>query len=408
VSVWQRMVYLQPGRVLRMNNGCILRIVLPILCFIRFLSLTRLGPQGKHISSRGNQRVVLLVGPHKTASTSQQRNIIRWIKSDNILPGWSWPAPAIDDDGFCGARGKTLNNRPNIFYSYITTLYGKGEGFCVRELYEKRNLTKEDFINDYEQEFRNSWSEGNNLIIASEAIDMIITSTDLDGGLLLTRILHGMPWNSHDTPANKLEGSNDDITVLVNFRAPRVKHLISMWHECCMDDISFQDYLTISVPRGPDGLRSIDSLQLVKVFLEKGIHVTLINMAGVSAQGYDISAVVACDVLNANCTSNMTIIGDDISPIKMNSKYRSHGMTDDQLEMIESIIRNYDCNFENITQHEKLTILYPDELINSFKECADIIPSDRILTRLELEKKLSQIGSTFERDIVQEELRVNS
>lgn len=47
---------------------------------------------------------------------------------------------------------------------------------------------------------------------------------------MMKLVLHGMPWNSidDDSFSGRLEGSNTDITVVVDFCTPRVEQLISM------------------------------------------------------------------------------------------------------------------------------------------------------------------------------------
>jgi len=344
----------------------------------------------KDISSHSaTRRVVLLVGPHKTSSTSEQTNIIRWI-NDDILKSWSWPAPEINDNGACGDG--MMNDRTKVFYPYIDTLNGNGKGQCLRKFYASKGQSKANLISDFEQGFRNAWMGGDNLVIASESIDFVSADKKHIGDLLMTRILHGMPWNSNELSTVQVNGSNDDITVVVNFRTPRRKHLISLWHECCMKNISFKQYLTTYVYHRLDKVRALDSLSLVEVFLNKGLNVILIDMAGVSAQGYDISNVVACDVLRADCDFNKSLVGDTVLPSVMNVKNHPHNMTNYQLREIEKTIRNYDCKFENITDHEKLTILYPDELMRIFDDCKNIALSDRILTRKQMKHNLRKIA----------------
>jgi len=346
------------------------------------------------------QRVVLVAGPHKTASSSEQYNIIRWLNDtdDRFLPGWSWPAPTIYGE-MCGSNNISMNKRPKIFYAYIGTLNGRTGSPCLTKWYTRQGMTGKNLTHDYEKEFRDSWSKRNSLIIASEAMDFVSTTRGRkDGNKLLNRILDGMPWNSYDDPADtRLEGSNDDITVVVHFRAPRVDHLVSLWHQCCMDTMSFRDYLVVFIPgKRLDKMHSLDSLRLVEVFLEKNLEVTLLDMSGISFQGYDISNILACDVLDADCTSNKTVVGDPVTPSKRNVKDHSHGGTDSQMEEMEQIIRNYDCNYQNITKNEKLTILYPKELDLIFSNCTSIEVEERIMTFEVMVRRLSEVAQHFE------------
>ena len=340
------------------------------------------------------QRVVLLMGPHKTSSTSIQTNIVRWVNMGDVLPGWCWPAPEIDDKGYC--EGSAMKDRPKIFYPYVDTLHGRGQSLCLPEMYKESGFSGQDLIDDYEGGFRNAWREGKSLIIATESMDYIASDKRKKGVALLDRILHGMPFNSKKGVSNtQLAGNKDDITVVVNFRTPRVEHLISLWHECCMDDMTPHEFLQKYVYEKLDKLRSLDTLHLVEILLKKGLNVILIDMAGVSKQGYDISNVVACDVLGADCTSKKTIAGDTLSPSIMNKKSHSHNMTNDELAGMEMIIRNYDCKFQSIVDNAKLTILYPDELMRIFDNCKNIAVSDRIMTRNDLKIRLGNAAGGY-------------
>jgi len=345
-------------------------------------------------SGEYKQRVVLLVGPHKTASSSVQANLIRWTSEyDNRLPNWSWPQPSFVS---------SCNNGPKVFYPYFITLNGSGKEQCLRKQYKLWGLQEKDLLSDYKNAYRDEWSAGKSLVIASEAMDFV-SSERTDGDLMLSRILDGLPWNSNDLSGLQLEGSNDDVTIVVKFRAPRVEHLVSLWHQCCMGSMTFYEYITIRLPSKKDPIRSLDSLRLVEIFLEKGFEVIIIDMEGATNKGYDISDVVACDVLGARCTPVKKIIGENILPLISNvKKHNDLYVSDDQLEMMEKAIRNYDCNFQNMMRHDSLTALYPEVLMKIFESCQFISQDSRIETRGNLVEVLFDI--TISDDIYYEHI----
>lgn len=349
--------------------------------------------QDQNTASKGNleQRVVLLVGPHKTSSTSVQTNIIRWTHDNRTLPDWYWPQPK----NLVGLeKCYPLEPRPKIFYSYFNTLYGKKKRMCLQIQHDQNETITTSFASIYENEFRNAWSEGKSLVIGSEAIDFV-ASKNGNGNQLLSRILNGLPWNSNTASGTRLDGSNDDVTVVVKLRTPRVNHLISLWHQCCMEDMSFHEYVTVKVPNTKyDIIRSIDSLRLVEVFLEKDIKVVLIDMEEATEKGYDLSAVVACDILGARCTRRKQIIGDNIAPSITNVQSHSPRMLqvdDKRLVLMERAIRNYDCNFQSIMNHKNITALYSNNLVNIFNDCKKISLDRRIETRQDLSQILADI-----------------
>ena len=164
-------------------------------------------------------------------------------------------------------------------------------------------------------------------MIGSEAMDFVLDGER--GGELMEKIVRGIPWNSHeyanvrrrdknatnttDTTNttrhhHQLHGSNDDITVVVKLCTPRTHHLISI----CMTDHNFHSFLTNYLPHTPKAsLHSLDSLGLATTFLHESFQVFLIDTKGAAQNGRDVSDVVACDVLGAECTPSGTVVGND-------------------------------------------------------------------------------------------------
>jgi hypothetical protein len=233
-----------------------------------------------------NQRVVLLAGPHKTGSSSIQANLMHWLGDENhpsnLAVTWAWPAPAH----------QCIPQSEKAFYPWVKALVGEEINTKF-----KCHVEREELIQVYRREFHNQWTRGKSLVIATEAMARAAAHDDL-----IDTIIHQLPWSADYSP--KVGGGDENITVVIVYRSPRVAHLQSMWHQCCMmENVTFYNYLV-----GPHFQRkkfsNFDSLFLAKRFLEKGLTVTLIDMEGVTEQGYDISNIVACDILGANCNAN--------------------------------------------------------------------------------------------------------
>ncbi len=249
-------------------------------------------------------------------------------------------------------------------------------------------------IEKYRRAFFDHWQKGSSLVIASEAMDFIASERYADPAGLLENIIGSLPWHAN-YPPTKASGSDEDITVVVSYRAPRSTHLISLWHQCCMKKMSFHEYLTNRVDVRPDPLKSLDSLKLAKVFLDRGLKVILIDMAGVKANGYDMSIVIACDILGANCTPEKRFFGaSEEDPAIANVKPHSESnfdVTQDQLERIEELIQNYDCNYLSLLQNENFTVLYSHSLEQIFDFCQEHV-GDRVKNRKDLANKIVAVA----------------
>jgi hypothetical protein len=259
------------------------------------------------------------------------------------------------------------------FYQFIDSIKGKRKGRCIVSKYSKSNA-----LNLFQDEFQNKWREGYSLVIASEAFDFIASERRTFGSGMLIDVINSLPWHQNAT----LNGKDEDITAVVSYRTKRVEHLISLWHQCCMKRMSFYEYLTKHLASSLDPLKSLDSLKLAKIFLDHNLETILIDMSGVTQHGYDMSNVVACDVLNAECTQDkrFTIATDSLSVV---ANVKTHSavdlnVTDFQLGLINEVIETYDCNFLSIFHHAKMKVLYAYELRRIFKRCKnkrDIVKS---------------------------------
>ena len=333
--------------------------------------------QRKTLSSDSTQRVLLFVGPHKTGSSSIQTNLHAWIRGNR--PGfedWAWPIPPVLRD-----RKDFKDTYSKAFYVYSSSLRKRT---CktdkrMRGLGVNCNELKLLFRN----EFVRYWRDGKSLVIASEGLDFV---GHLDGNgkrIHVDTILGEMPWNFGTN------GSKDDITVVINYRAPRREHLISTWHQCCMEDMSFSEY---AAAKDRSGYKSVDSLHLADKFLEAGVKVKLVDMAGVAGNSYDLSNVVACDILGVPCHSNKTLLGDSVHPKISNVKSGMGDMgstTDEQLDMIEKIIRRRDCSFLHLQGHPNLEIMYGADLIKVWDDCS--LLGDTGISRKDMIREINSI-----------------
>ena len=120
--------------------------------------------------------------------------------------------------------------------------------------------------------------------------------------------------------------------------------------------------------------------------------VELIDMAGVMEKGYDLSNVIACDVLGVPCYSNKTLLGTVEQPVVKNVKKGMGNMgstTEKQLQRIETLIRRRDCSFQHLRDHPKLKILYAYEILNVWDDCE--ARGDQGLERKKLIEKITKL-----------------
>jgi len=359
------------------------------------------------------QRIILLAGPHKTGTTSIQSNLYSWTRNaqntiassviqNDIqrethtpiipLPSWYWPVPplvsqmeSMDTQNFAWTPAKG-------FYALLEAMRNHTL-YRVEDRLLFNNYTFDQVIDMYKVELQHAWDEGYNIVLATEAIDYCIK--DKDGQRLLEEFLDVLPdsgissMNSSTSTLVKDKGlaTRDHITVVVTYRSPRVKHLVSIWHQTKKKVEHFRAWMTTT----RNELGALDSLALAEMLLNHGLHVILIDSSGIIQGGYDISYIVACDVLGAECTINKTLQGLQSEPVVKNVKVDKNynlNVNDEELDAMDKVMRQYDCKFQHLMDHPNLTILYPHDLIHNFDQCE---PGILEMSRLEMKRQLVEI-----------------
>ena len=240
-------------------------------------------------------------------------------------------------------------------------------------------------------------------------------------------LLDIMPWydknkdkndnNNHNISAlntrRRPELKLNDIEVVVNYRTPRISHMVSIWHQLGHEK-TLQDFL-ITPPNGRSigrGHYQLNSLGLALQFVRRGIKTTILDMKGVQEkeeaeeqqqqqqQQYGdedkhnnestnnileiggLQGVIACDVLKVynmcndrgklmmsiDTTKNGTNgEPDNVAIVDKNKKddKLERNLTEQQLNDIDEIINDYDCYvWKHLQKYNKmgtLRILYPSK-----------------------------------------------
>lgn len=342
-----------------------------------------------------NTKIVIFAGPMKTGSTSIQYNFHRWMTQEKwkSFNDWVWASPPAIEK----AMKEGYHQYKALPYAFVRSLKGKGyknATFCwsdeLRRVYS--NYTCNDIRENFEEEFKSIWKRNKNLLIASEAFYNVGTMSPTDSAALVKNLKSVMPWAVPSVTSGQ-ELSMEDITVVVNYRAPRVTHLISFWHQCCDKRMSFADYLVSDALGG--GLAQVDSLQMVERFLDYGFRVVLIDLLGVSNHGFDTANVIACSVMQVPCNSlEQTILGSTDEPKRVNVKEGRAEMgniTEDQLQVIDSVILRRDCTFAHLQNHSRLEIIHGDAVLANWAGCTQDQQDDREYDRQAMEEELRKM-----------------
>ena len=277
------------------------------------------------------QRVVIMAGPHKTASTTLQDFVAmlaqRTVQLDEtsgpgggtrvephpVNPDWVFPVGLQReysrlDGGDSVITGSPLRHphNPDKFYAILASFIS---GRRINMYFpEWGNDPEGDKVAGYRLKtrdyfrglMRRPWEEGKNLVVAAEAFDTLVErlvaqedehreGEDLhvsdDSGLMIDGLLDIFPFDEHDENDTENDTENDDETALrltdfevhMNLRTPRIGHLTSIWHQ-----LGHKQTLRIWL-RGSGylNLYQMNTLGLALQFCRKGLPVTILDMMGV-------------------------------------------------------------------------------------------------------------------------------
>lgn len=310
-------------------------------------------------STTAKSRLVVFVGPHKSASSSIQEFFLRHAPSPHndtgkivqnhhaSLINWTWP--------FIVRR---RSYQPRKGFAPLVTEY-KDPGW--------EKVIHETILNVWKT------SEKQQLILGTEELDRVGTT----------------PWSGRDglTAIEKLVTllQPESIDIVVNYRRPRSHQWISIWKQLtrkeknkadyseylCRDDAYDMLWEYLDCVANPIGLTDA----LLDRFGDKAtIHI--LDMDGISKKDLDISHVFACQILkDVPCTDEW--VDGMPHPALLNQKFGNPGITQEQLDEMESMFLQRDCSYyedKSLLQNPSLKVHYGDKMLEPCSAATNGIP----------------------------------
>ena len=400
-------------------------------------------------------RIVVMSGPHKTASSTLQSfmaeiagltvslgpttaetaeaaaaihngtgaawmfrvphpNITEWV--------WplGWPEDCLGEDSLAG--GIRFSSRPKFYAVLASHVTGRRNEIWFKnygqETESEKKIHRAKIDGYFKSLLRKPWEEGKKIALGAEAFDTLVMDLITNNGTkgssgeelhvadrssnMIDVLLGVLPWDDDDNTTTTTTAAAtapeplrlEDIEVQINFRAPRVSHVVSVWHELA-NRRTLREFLTEK--SGRKNVYMTNSLGLALQYVRKGLRTTLIDMNGVkeheaaataaAANDTDTDAVVsglqgivACDILRldrdgrCDASGRLHLPGYEM-PSSRNKKQDRwpRELTDAQLDEIDEILREYDCGvWGHLAPYQSeglLRILYPSEGL--FADCGD-------------------------------------
>lgn len=355
----------------------------------------------------GPPKIVILTGPHKTASTTLQQFMVdlagqtigdeSWNRSPHpSIRNWIWPLSDPNEHHLWKAR----YSGPKSFAPLASLVFGRRMGHFFPRLERMTDVQEQrQYLgrveNHYRSMFRIAWEdERKNIVLGSEEFDapmeyllMDESSSDKEGedvhvvsprvDAMIDRLLDIILSHhdgADDDGNDKVNNSRPppqlhDIEIHINHRTPRISHVTSLWHERGYKS-TLRSYL--AEPTKSWNLYQVNSLALALQFVRKGIKTTIVDMAGVSDHYEQYRVTVTNNNNNNNRTDESAIDGqrgvtacgimqlgngscDHLGRLHLspplegqsdrNRKSDSNikDLSEEQLEAIDRVLNEYDC-----------------------------------------------------------------
>ena len=310
-------------------------------------------------------QVVILPGPHMTATTSIQMCMVQWTMAktgDPLLDDWLWAVP--DPTAF-----KKHNLISQGAIKNFSPLFGLLSGQRAFVFQQAHQALSQHAMKIYKEPMMEAWKNGKRIVYGSEEMDFVTSDLEsVDPDKIMNGVFDILPWNDENRKLSK-----GDIEAVVLHKGSRIDHLLEIWQEVELDSNSFRDFLS----KREDILSSVDGLGLAWQYLARGVRVSVVDTSGVDGMAdNNICHAVSCDVLGVPCSFGMVDSvqwsGKDVS--KGTHDMQGYppgdlGLSQDEMQRIDEIMNEYDCGLQRKLEKfsSKFRILHQQDL---FSKCS--------------------------------------
>jgi hypothetical protein len=287
-----------------------------------------------------HKRLVFFAGPHKSASSSVETFFHNHASGYNDAPtsesleGWIWPPIYGDlyDRNHAVAR-----------HEVFTLLVRRPDNATVQEI----------LMNGIEK----AWNEAKHgIIVGTAEFDRIgdTRSTHWDGLKAMKQVV------------DKLRISFEDVTVVLNYRTPRIEQWVSLWKHAG-NDADYHKYLCdaqSSKSRFENLETAMNPLKLALIYREQGWKVAVIDMGGVEALEMDVAHAISCKVLeHTDCQDGWISEFNTTYHLNDAGDKEIHGLQDAEKQELEQLFRERDCHYElKLRRDDGFQVVYDDTI----------------------------------------------
>lgn len=283
------------------------------------------------IHKQQQQQIVILAGPHKTASSTTQDTLVS-LQKQKLLNEYVWPT-----------EYNPLIGRTNYHNKQFNT-------------FAERLLTSDllhPSVKHYAKEFETIWNKGRSIVVGAELFGS--SSISPSGH----NLFHGL---------DQVLPSSAKKTVVLNFRSQRLSHLQSIWGQYNWVNhphnkgISFTQFICsmdCSLQQPNLNLNVLNTLGQAEAYRRANYNVVIIDMGGVHRDGLDVANIPACEVLGVDCVDG---VPKGMRRVTKSNVARGRGNEYGVLvlveEEMEEILKRMDCSYEFLMGDKNVKVLH--------------------------------------------------
>lgn len=207
-------------------------------------------------------------------------------------------------------------------------------------------------------------------MFGTEAMDEIARSPQTAEYIINQLSTHVLPSDIED----------DQITVVVTYRLPKIKHLISMWHQKCgmKKNCHFYDFVMALDPT----MVQLSALKITNLLLhETTWNVELVDLPGTYKNQWDYSVYVACEIMGEKCENKTlsALLGSqrlEATVANVKADLGSPNVPESTLESLDEMLVMNDCAIamqllKKSHNNTRFRIHFSEDLENLSKYCED-------------------------------------
>lgn len=299
-------------------------------------------------------KLIVYAGPHKAASTAIE---------EFFYENASGHA-RVDDDGTKvsrGERNRTFGLRYWLWPRIAGELAASLEPYFPYKIFghlvtdHSNDVLTSVILDGIKESWNSDGIEG--LILGSEVFDQVGPYVEYDATLAVSRIV------------DYLEVPPNDVTVVLNYRTPRLDQWASMWkHDAVESSAEGEDFAyeykewLCDIKTAEEHIQvlatQMNPLNAAEAYANLGFNVKLIDMEGVKEAGRDIVHVVACDIATAKCDDGVVRNHEEDDLQKNSIQIEFSGLTEIQRVDAELLFQYRDCAYKDLRTNVKFGVLY--------------------------------------------------